>query len=86
MKGLIIFIPKTELTYKVSSQEIDNTMEYALKGIPFYGTLDVNLYGTLGELSRLSWKHSSYLHSADFIYIPYKYYNSFKEELKKIED
>ena len=82
-EGLTTFIPKTELTNKLSNQEIDNTMEYALKGIPFYGTLNVNIYGTLGYSSRLSWKHSSYLHSADFTYIPYKYYNSFKEELKK---
>jgi len=82
-EGLQVFIPKTELTNKLSSQEIDNTMGYGLQGIRFYGTLNVNIYGTLGESSRLSWKHSSYLHSADFKYIPYKFYKTFKEELKK---
>ena len=80
-EGLQVFIPKTELTNKLSSQEIDNTMEYGLQGIRFYGTLNVNIYGTLGESSRLSWKHSSYLHSADFKYIPSIKYKSFKRKI-----
>tara|TARA_A100001037_G_C14835649_1_gene494137 strand:- start:67 stop:558 length:492 start_codon:yes stop_codon:yes gene_type:complete len=81
-EGAIYFFRKNNITHKVPKINLDDKMRYDLGLTVFFRTMSVHIRGTLGKYSKLSWGHSSYIYDANFKYVPYKYYDSFQEELK----
>ena len=82
-EGELFSLYKNDITDKVPEINLSKDMKYDIGFIPFFRDLSVTIYGTLGDLSKISYGHSTYIYEANFKYVPYKHYDVFQNQFKK---